>query len=91
MRNTSVKFWTHCLAVCGVMACGVALFAQRTAPPPAPPGQPIPFSHKAHAGDLKLACKMCHKSPDPGEMMGFVSPPVCMQCHSTIKADSPAL
>jgi hypothetical protein len=34
---------------------------------------------------------MCHRSPDPGEMMGFVAPAVCMQCHSTIKADSPAI
>ena len=63
----------------------------KSAQPPPPPEQPIPFSHKAHAGDLKLPCKMCHKSPDPGEMMGFVPPPVCMQCHSAIKTDSPAI
>jgi len=84
------NFWRHYLPVVGVLACG-ALFAQKSAQVPAPPDQPLPFSHKAHAGDLKLPCKMCHKSPDPGEMMGFVAPPICMQCHSTIKADSPAI
>ena len=32
-----------------------------------PREQPIPFSHKVHAGSLGLACKMCHTNPDPGE------------------------
>jgi hypothetical protein len=63
------------------------LFAQSPSPPP----QPIPYSHKLHAGDLKLACKMCHRNPDPGEMMGFPPAATCMQCHSAIKTDSPAI
>ena len=29
-----------------------------------PPAQPIPFSHKTHAGTLKMQCKMCH--PESG-------------------------
>jgi hypothetical protein len=61
-----------------------ALLAQAAAPE-----QPLPFSHKNHAGDLKLKCKMCHPSPDPGEMMTVAQPPVCMQCHSAIKTESP--
>ena len=55
------------------------------------PVQPIPFSHKAHAGDLKLPCKMCHANPDPGEAMKIAAPSTCMQCHSAIKTDSPAI
>src|SRR5579862_6227053 len=39
------------------------------APAAAPPAQPIPFSHKVHAGTLKLACGTCHPNPDPGELM----------------------
>jgi hypothetical protein len=61
------------------------------APPPAPPEQPIPFSHKQHVGAVKLKCKMCHASPDPGESMGIPEASVCMQCHSTIKKESPAI
>ena len=53
------------------------------------PEQPIPFSHKAHAGDLKLKCKMCH--PGSGETMQIAKASVCMQCHSAIKTDSPAI
>ena len=45
-----------------------------------PPGpeQPLPFSHKSHAGTLKLQCKMCHPAPDPGESMTVGAPRVCM-------------
>jgi len=53
--------------------------------------QPIPYSHKIHAGTLKIECKTCHPNPAPGDMMTFVAPSVCMQCHSTIKSDSPAI
>jgi len=56
-----------------------------------PPAQPLPFSHKNHAGALKLQCKMCHPSPDPGQSMTIAAPSVCMQCHSAIKTDSPAI
>jgi len=55
------------------------------------PEQPIPFSHAKHAGALKLKCKMCHPNPDPGEVMKIAAASVCMQCHSSIKADSPAI
>lgn len=66
-------------------ALGIAL-AQ-----PAAPEQPIPFSHKVHAGALKLQCKMCHPNPDPGEMMTVAAAPKCMQCHSAVKTDSPSI
>lgn len=55
------------------------------------PKQPIAFSHKVHAGTMKLACKMCHPNPDPGEMMTIAAVSTCMNCHSTIKADSPEI
>ena len=55
------------------------------------PAQPIAFSHKQHAGTLKLKCNMCHPNRDPGETMGIAAASVCMQCHLTIKADSPQI
>lgn len=61
------------------------------ASPTAPPDQPIPFSHKIHAGTLKLNCKMCHVNPDPGETMTVVAASKCMECHSAIKTDSPVI
>ena len=34
---------------------------------------------------------MCHPNPDPGEMMTVVAASKCLQCHSAIKTDSPAI
>jgi hypothetical protein len=56
-----------------------------------PPQQPIAFSHKQHAGTLKLQCKMCHPNPDPGESMTIAPASTCMQCHSAVKTDSPQI
>lgn len=53
------------------------------------PIQPLPFSHKQHAGALSLDCKMCHVNPDPGELMTYPATATCMTCHSAIKTDSP--
>jgi len=55
------------------------------------PGQPLPFSHKTHPGALKMACKMCRTNPGPGETEGIPPAATCMQCHSAIKTDSPAI
>ena len=76
------KLWI----IVSALACAAAQTPERT-----PPEQPLPFSHKQHAGNLKLACKMCHPNPPPGEMMLIAAASVCMQCHSAIKADSPAI
>jgi hypothetical protein len=46
------------------------------------PQQPVPYSHKVHAGDLKVKCATCHTNPDPGEMMTLPKPSVCGQCHA---------
>jgi hypothetical protein len=53
--------------------------------------QPLPFSHKQHAGTLKIACKLCHPNPEPGESMTIAGASLCMSCHSAIKTDSPAI
>ncbi len=55
------------------------------------PVQPVPFSHKVHAGTLEIECATCHENPDPGEAMTIAHPSACMECHATIKADSPAI
>ena len=51
-------------------------------------------SHTAinmHVGTLKLKCNMCHPNKDPGEIMGIPQASTCMQCHSSVKTDSPAI
>lgn len=71
-----------------LLFCCTAIRAQTDAPAPK---QPIAFSHKVHVGTAKLACKMCHPNPDPGDAMTIVGASNCMQCHSAIKSDSPEI
>ena len=52
------------------------------------PDQPVTYSHKVHAGTLKLKCAMCHTNPDPGEMMKFPAVSTCMGCHASVKTGS---
>lgn len=75
----------------------VLLFAQVSRTPPkevpftpgAPVAQPVPFSHKTHAGAAKLKCLECHAIEAPGDYAGFPAEAKCMGCHVAIKADSP--
>ncbi len=53
------------------------------------PEQPIPFSHKIHAGDNKIACLYCHSDAEKSKHATVPSVGVCMNCHSVVKTDSP--
>lgn len=53
------------------------------------PEQPIPFSHKIHAGDNKIACQYCHSSVETSRHATVPSMNVCMNCHSVVKTESP--
>lgn len=53
------------------------------------PEQPLPYSHKLHAGVLKIPCLYCHSGALKSRVAGI--PPVekCMNCHKVTKTDSP--
>jgi hypothetical protein len=53
------------------------------------PDQPIPFSHKLHAGQYKVACTYCHSSVEKSAHATVPAVNVCMNCHSVVKTDSP--
>jgi hypothetical protein len=53
------------------------------------PDQPIPFSHELHAGTYKLDCKYCHTSVEVSRHASVPSLNICMNCHMTVKTDSP--
>ena len=53
------------------------------------PEQPIPYSHKLHAGDLKIPCLYCHSGAEKSRHATIPSVNVCMNCHSVVKTDSP--
>lgn len=53
------------------------------------PEQPIPFSHKLHAGDNKIACQYCHSDVEKSKHASIPGVNVCMNCHTVVKTDSP--
>ena len=55
------------------------------------PVQPIPYSHKLHAGELGIDCRYCHSQVEVSAVATIPPVKVCMNCHQTLKRDSRAL
>jgi hypothetical protein len=52
------------------------------------PQQPIPYSHKLHAGDLGIDCCYCHTSVETSAKANVPPTQTCMNCHNLILAES---
>lgn len=88
--------WLKLGFVGSVIAVCAALFGWRTviAPRPAvgaPVEQPLPFSHKHHAGDDGIDCRYCHTSVETEAFAGIPPLATCMSCHSQLFTDAPLL
>jgi hypothetical protein len=46
------------------------------------PPQPLPFSHKLHAGRLRLDCRYCHNTVDKAAHAAVPPTATCINCHS---------
>ena len=55
------------------------------------PEQPIPFSHRLHAGTMQIPCLYCHSGADRSRIAGVPALETCMNCHRVTKVDSPAI
>jgi hypothetical protein len=55
------------------------------------PTQPVPFSHKVHAGDLGLDCRYCHNMVDKTAYANIPAASTCMNCHNQVLKDDPRL
>jgi hypothetical protein len=53
------------------------------------PVQPIPYSHRLHAGELKIPCLYCHSGAEKSRHANIPALNVCMNCHRVVKTDSP--
>lgn len=52
------------------------------------PTQPIAYSHKMHAGDLKIDCKYCHVGVEVSKSATIPSLNICMNCHKGVQKRS---
>ena len=55
------------------------------------PGQPVPFSHALHAGELGMDCRYCHNTVEKAAFAALPATQTCMNCHTQIKSDSAQL
>jgi len=55
------------------------------------PRQPVPYSHKLHAGDLGIDCRYCHFSVEKSAVANVPPTSVCMNCHELILPESDRL
>lgn len=53
------------------------------------PEQPIPFSHKLHAGKYEIECQYCHTGVEKSKSANIPSLNICMNCHNSIRTTSP--
>ena len=55
------------------------------------PEQPIPFSHRVHAGVKKISCRFCHPFVGRSEHAGIPSLQKCFFCHKDIIPTHPQI
>lgn len=55
------------------------------------PEQPVPYSHRLHAGELGMDCRYCHNWVDVSKHANLPATQTCMNCHSQIRTESLAL
>jgi hypothetical protein len=55
------------------------------------PEQPVPFSHKLHAGEMGMDCRYCHNTVEQGAKAAIPPTATCMNCHERIRTDSELL
>jgi len=51
------------------------------------PEQPIKFSHKLHAGEMRIDCKYCHYGATKSRHALVPDVATCMNCHSIARID----
>lgn len=55
------------------------------------PVQPVPFSHKVHAGQLGIDCRYCHNGVEKSWFSNLPGASTCMNCHNQVLKDDPRL
>ena len=55
------------------------------------PLQPVPFSHRLHAGELAIDCRYCHASVELSPVASIPAAATCMNCHALFGREVEAL
>lgn len=83
--------WRGWLAVSLLLVTVMLYFYYRYPQMGLGPEQPIPFSHRVHAGVKQINCRFCHPFVDRSQRAGLPSLKKCFFCHQYIIPTHPQL
>jgi hypothetical protein len=55
------------------------------------PIQPVAFSHKLHAGTMRIDCNYCHTSVTSSPQASVPAVSLCMNCHTVARKNKPEI
>jgi hypothetical protein len=55
------------------------------------PVQPIAFSHKLHAGTMRIDCQYCHTAATTSSHATIPALSICMNCHTIARKNKPEI
>lgn len=55
------------------------------------PEQPVPYSHRLHAGQMGMDCRYCHANVEVAAKAMIPATQTCMGCHAMVKTESAKL
>jgi len=55
------------------------------------PAQPIAFSHRLHAGQMRIDCQYCHTGVAVSASAGIPPASTCMNCHTVARKNRPEI
>lgn len=55
------------------------------------PDQPVLFSHRHHAGELRIDCRFCHATVETSSYAGMPATETCLGCHAHLFTDTAML
>ncbi len=85
------RFWLLLLIAVALVGYGVHWFSNAFIDQGYAPDQPIAYSHKLHAGELKIDCQYCHFNVSRGKFAGIPPMSVCIGCHKQVATDKPEI
>lgn len=77
------------VAVILLSAAAALVYLDQLYPVGLGPRQPIPFSHRVHAGVKRISCLMCHEGATRSSRAGIPPLETCMLCHARIIRNYP--
>lgn len=85
------RFWLVLVLIVVVAGFGLHTFRWAWQDQGYAPAQPIAYSHKLHAGDLKIDCQFCHSNASRGKNAGIPPMETCLGCHRQVATDKPEI